>query len=120
MEPEDFIRIIQQNSGLRFIDINQTEIRHGFASAGTISFWYNGGWGLDCGFNPTDTSLKNFLSTFIRVEKLIGTDFFPIWTKEDGEILANEIIIKLNGRYYTAKYLEMLLNKVSELKELNL
>ncbi len=60
------------------------------------------------------------LASLVRIEKEMDSEYYPIWTKEDGEITQTENFVKLNGKYYTIKFLEQLLNNINEFKRINI
>jgi hypothetical protein len=55
-----------------------------------------------------------------RIEKLIDSKYYPIWTKEDGIIIQSDKFVKLNGKYYTIKFLEKLLKKFKDFQNINI
>ena len=67
-------------------------------------------------FTLKDDGLIERLSYITRVEKNIDGQFYPIWTKEDGEFENTVNFVKLNGRYYSIVFLEQLLNIIAKVK----
>lgn len=64
-----------------------------------------------------DQGLIIRLNKIVRIEKKMDSEYFPVWTKEEGLINQTENFVKLNGRYYTIKFLEQLLIKIHEIKK---
>lgn len=60
------------------------------------------------------------LQNIHRIEKLLDSKYYPIWTKEDGVINQSEKFVKLNGKYYTIKFLEKLLKKFQDFQNINI
>jgi hypothetical protein len=127
MEAKEMIEYLKQDD-LKVIFESQVEskIRHTCNNT-KIYFYYDGGTYDSFGneVNPEhggyNSTLLDMLSRIIRIEKTIDSkEYFPIWTKEDGEITQSDKFVKLNGRYYTIKFLEQLIDKISEFKKINI
>ncbi len=121
MEPKEMIEFLKQDS-LRVFEGSYTvyDIRH-TNSETTIYFWnFNGYPNSYSSYvnNQEDSgsyqSLLKRLSEITIIEKRIDSEYYPIWTKEDGLITQNENFVRINGRYYTIKFLEQLLSNISE------
>jgi hypothetical protein len=50
----------------------------------------------------------------------MDSEYFPIWTKEEGIINQSENFVKLKDRYYTITFLEQLIDKINEFKKINI
>jgi hypothetical protein len=122
MEVNEMIELLKQGS-IRVITDNQTAyfVTHTCNNTNTY-FWNNGryiAYGNYEGANGYD-QLQTVLSRVIRIEKHIDTDYYPIWTKEDGVITQSDKFVKLKGRYYTTAFLEQLIDKIIEFKKINI
>ena len=123
MDTMDMIRFLRQDlsdDSIRVItdtdDIYRIENK-----SHSIYFWKYGYTLFDIydDINKLDKNLIDKLSKIVRIEKKIDSEFFPIWTKEEGLITQTDQFVRLNGRYYTIKFLEQLLTKIQEIKQLN-
>lgn len=115
MEVKEMIQFLNQESIQVIYDSEQVfSISH---TSCKIYFW-NGGFYNS--YEENDERLISVLSSIVRIEKKIDSEFYPIWTKEDGIINQNENFVKLNGKYYTIKFLELLIEQIREFKKINI
>jgi hypothetical protein len=123
MDTLDMIRFLRQDlsdDSIRVIsdtdDIYRIQNR-----SHSIYFWKFGYERFDIyeDINKLDQKLIIKLSNIVRIEKKIDSDYLPIWTKEEGLITQTDQFVRLNGRYYTIKFLEQLLTKIQEIKQFN-
>ena len=126
MDKKEIIELLKQGS-IKVIEKNQQEYRITHTCNNTtIYFWLTGNDGLYSSYVNNDENCVTYhyllkrLDDVIRIEKEFDNEYFPIWTKEDGLINQSEIFVKLNGRYYTIKFLEQLLLKIKEFKKINI
>ena len=122
MEAKEMIDLLKLGR-IRVITENQTvyDVAHTCNNTNTY-LWSNGrynAYGNYEGANGYD-QLLTVLSRIIRIEKKIGTEYYPIWTKEDGVITQSDKFVKLKGRYYTTEFLEQLIDKIIEFKNINI
>lgn len=123
METMDMIKFLRQDindDSIRVI-CDTEEVYRIENKSNSIYFWRGNYELFDIyeDINKLDHKLIKKLSKIVRIEKKMDSDFFPIWTKEDGLINQTENFVKLNGRYYTIKFLEQLLIKIQEIKKIN-
>ena len=64
--------------------------------------------------------ISDYLSNIVRIERQFEGETHPIWTIEDGIISQNEKFVRLHGKFYTIKFLEELIDKIKEIKNLNI
>ena len=116
------IEFLKQD-GIHVIDASQNEYSISHTCNNTNMYFWRGGfydsYGNSEGANGYDNLLKR-LSTIIRIEKRIDSEYYPIWTKEDGMINQTDKFVKLKGRYYTVEFLEQLIDKIIEFKKINI
>ena len=108
---------------IRVIDENQNEYTITHTCNDTNTYFWKGGF-YAAYRNIDDCEQFKFLAQrlteIIRIEKFMDSEYYPIWTKEEGLITQNENFVKLNGRYYTIAFLEQLLDKITEFKRINI
>ena len=68
------------------------------------------GWEKDHG------KIMSLMDSVVRIDEYMDGEYYPVWTLEEGFVQEGQTFIKLNGKYYSAKFLEKLLDKISDLK----
>lgn len=121
MKPEQIIELLKEPN-LRVFDKNNVEymVKHS-SGYNTIYFWAGGFY--DRFATEIEEDYKNLIQwvpNLQRIEKEMDSEYLPIWTKVDGIIDINEKFVRLNGRYYTINYLEKLLDKIKDFKNIEL
>ncbi|HAH22806.1 MAG TPA: hypothetical protein DCL77_03415 [Prolixibacteraceae bacterium] len=123
MEPTEMIKLIIDGTIRVFFDGSEYSFTPELNRNNTFYFWLNP-QSYDSYKNVKidhpDANLIARLSTLTRIEKLMGSEYYPIWTKEDGLITQTENFVRLNGRYYTIQFLEELLDKITDFKRINI
>lgn len=123
MDIKEMIELLKIGD-IRVFDVSQSVYTISHTRNNTvIYFWdeyrfyksYNNIEGL-----PSYDELVELLSSIVRIEKKFDSEYYPIWTKEDGLITQTEQFVRLKGRYYTITFLEQLIDKVKDLKKINL
>ena len=87
-----------------------------------ISFYhYNGrdtystydhlGWKKDM-----EKILKS-MDNIIRIDEYMDGEYYPVWTLEEGLVQEGQTFIKLKGKYYSAKFLEKLLDQIADVRK---
>ena len=66
-------------------------------------------------WDETDKILS-YMDVIVRIDKKLDTEYYPLWTIEEGFVKEGEKFIKLRGKYYSATFLEKLLDSVDRLK----
>ena len=67
------------------------------------------------GWNETEQIL-NYMDHIVRIDKKLDNGYYPLWTLEEGLVKEGINFIKLNGKYYSATFLENILNQINNLK----
>jgi hypothetical protein len=112
-----------KNGDIRVVTEPQIIFSISFTRKNSVIYFHNNGLYDSYSVSPSGLSYKTLLgrlSLIIRIEKRIDSEYYPIWTKEDGEIMRGENFVKLRGRYYTIYFLEQLIDKISEFKKMNI
>lgn len=60
--------------------------------------------------------ILSYMDLIVRIDKKLDTEYYPLWTLEEGFVKEGETFIKLRGKYYSATFLEKLLDSVDRLK----
>lgn len=122
MKTNEMIELLK-GGAVKVIDENQLEYTITHTCNNTNTYFWRGGF-YSAYRNIDDCNeyrqLEKLLSQIIRIEKYIDSEYYPIWTKEDGLITQTEHFVKLHDRYYTISFLEKLIDKVKEFKKINL
>jgi hypothetical protein len=120
MEGREMIEILKQ--GDQLID----EFNHDYdlkfsRNYSVIYFWRSGLYALYDTNNEEhyDLLLKR-LDQIVRIDKKIDSEYFPIWTKEDGIITQSDKLVRLKGKYYTIVFLEKLIDRIIEFKKISI
>jgi hypothetical protein len=122
LEANKMIELLKKGD-IRVVMESQSIFTISFTCNNRVIYFHNSGSYDSYSVNPSGLSYKNLLgrlSSIIRIEKIIDSEYYPIWTKEDGEIIRGENFVKLRGRYYTIYFLEQLIDKISEFKKMNI
>lgn len=122
MEVKEMIDLLK-SGGIRVYDVSQSEYSISHTCNNTVIYFSNGGFYTSYSNiegRKTYDELVEQLSRIIRIEKRIDSEYYPIWTKEDGLITQTEQFVRLNGRYYTINFLEQLIEKINDFKKINL
>ena len=61
-------------------------------------------------------AILSYMDLIVRIDKKLDTEYYPLWTVEEGFVKEGETFIKLRGKYYSATFLEKLLDSVDRLK----
>jgi len=123
MEAKEMIEFLKQES-IRVIDEDQNTYRISHTCNDTVIYFWQGSfyssYNNDDETNDTYLELLKWFPRIIRIEKEMDSEYFPIWTKEDGEIMQGVSFVKLKGRYYTINFLEKLIDQIREIKNINI
>lgn len=122
MDVKEMIDLLK-SGGIRVFDVSQSEYSISHTCNNTVIYFSNGGFYTSYSNiegRKTYDELVEQLSRIIRIEKRIDSEYYPIWTKEDGLITQTEQFVRLKGRYYTINFLEQLIEKINDFKKINL
>lgn len=126
MEPIEMIEFLKRESKLGNVRVEDSygiyEISH-TCNDTVIYFWAGGCYASYNNHDENNSSYQGLLKRLTqvnRIEKYMDKQYYPIWTKEDGLITQTESFVILNGRYYTIKFLEQLLDKITDFKKINI
>ncbi len=122
MEALEMIEFLKQGS-IRVVGSNQSVYTINHTSNDTVIYFWNSGYYSSFSNEPEGrnyNSLLEKLSTIIRIEKEMDSEYYPIWTKEDGIIQQGENFVRLKGRYYTVRFLEKLIDQIIDFKKINI
>ncbi len=61
--------------------------------------------------------MGKYLENIVRVEKEIDGTYYPIWTKADGIVEDYDHFVKIRGRYYTIKQLELIFDQIDSIMD---
>jgi len=122
MEIKEMIELLKHGD-IRVFDESQSEYSISHTCNNTVIYFWRGGYYTSYS-NTEETKTYNELverlSRIIRVEKRIDSEYYPIWTKEDGLITQTEQFVRLKGRYYTINFLEQLIDRIYDFKKINI
>jgi len=80
---------------------------------------YNGGksyQNYDRYYWDETEKILSYMDLIVRIDKKLDSDYYPLWTVEEGFVKEGETFIKLRGKYYSATFLEKLLDSIDRLK----
>jgi hypothetical protein len=57
------------------------------------------------------------MDRIVRVDEYMSGEYYPVWTLEEGFVQEGQTFIKLKGKYYSAKFLEKLLDQIADIQK---